>query len=546
MAGGKLPPRQKMIGMMYLVLLALLAMNVSKSILEAFVVVNDSLEDANKNYEQKNAAVYDAFAKAEMKEPAKVKIYHERAQKAKKMVSELVTYVDELKHMMYENIEGKTKAEAKKLKLQQVENKDNYDAPSHLLGVADPAAPKGGKNSSIELKGKVKKLREELLKLFNEDVPGKKLFLPNTQKAIDAKLALKVDRFMEEDGIKFPWEVFNFYHRPLAAVITNLTNIQLEARNAEADVISELFKAVSGMDFKFDRLQAKVIAPSSYIIAGDKYTADVLLVASNSASKPMILTGQVDTAKKTLLGEGKPLEVVGGMGKYEMSTSSEGLQKWGGVIKMEKPDGTFDQYPFTAEYMVAKPSAAVSLDKMNVFYIGVDNPVSVSAAGVAPDDLVVSGGNCNISGSKGKYTVRVSAGTEATITVSAKIGGGNKPMGPPFKYRVKRVPDPVTVVGGKKGDDIMTKAEASAIAGIIPRLENFDFDLKFDVMSFDLSYTQNGLINTLSATGNACTAAMKTALASVKPGSRIYFENVKVKGPDGSIRKIPGVGLKIR
>lgn len=184
--------------------------------------------------------------------------------------------------------------------------------------------------------------------------------------------------------------------------------------------------------------------------------------------------------------------------------------------------------------------------KMNVFYIGVDNPVSVSACGIASDLLVLNISGGTMSGARGEYTVRVPAGTEAIINVGAKDEGGlAKPLGS-YKFRIKRVPDPVCYVGNIKGDGIMSKAEVANIRAIFPRMENFDFDVSFQVVSFDLTTLANGKYETYKSTGREVTAEMSSALASARPGDRLLFENVVVKGPDASIRKIPGVIIKVR
>jgi gliding motility-associated protein GldM len=239
------------------------------------------------------------------------------------------------------------------------------------------------------------------------------------------------------------------------------------------------------------------------------------------------------------------VKVNGGIGTYTVKTASEGLQKWGGVIKVKKPDGAYDYYPFKSEYMVAKPAAAVSPDKMNVFYIGVDNPVSVSAAGVAPENLVVNITGGSISGSRGKYIVRVNSGTEAKISVGGKFGDKTTPMGT-FPFRVKRVPDPVCYVGNIKGDGVMTKAEVANIRGIFAKMDNFDFDLKFDVVSWVFSMNVNGVFVEEKASGPGVTGNISRLLGSAKGGTKLLIEQVNVKGPDGSTRKIPGCTIKVR
>jgi gliding motility-associated protein GldM len=548
MGGGKLPPRQKMIGMMYLVLTALLAMNVSKDVLNAFVVVNTSLVSTNRVLDEKNNATMADFEKANAKDPGKVGFFYNKAVEAQKMSKEVVDYIEALKAnlIMITDKKPQEAADSLKEKLQYVDSKDNYDEPTRIMIGDDAANPKDGEFTAKELRSKIEGLRDGFIKLFS---PEDK-FRPDVRKSvietIEKALTPPEKIVIAADGTQEPWELANFYHLPLAAVVTNLSKIQTDIRNVEADVIRALKSAVTELDFTFDQLNAKVIAPSSYILSGDEYKADVLLVASNSSSKPKIIVGDIDTTggKVTIKQEKGVLEVEGGYGKYAVRTGGEGLQKWAGVIQVEKPGGGVDNYPFFAEYMVAKPAAAVSPDAMNVFYIGIDNPVSVSAAGVAPENLSVTMTGGTITGSKGKYVVRVSGGTEATINVGAKMGDKNQPMGG-FKFRVKRIPDPVAKYNGKKGTANISKNDLLSAAGIVADMENFDFDVKVTVQSFDISASIGGFLSTKSSSSNMVTSEQKAMLANVKPGSRVFVENIKVKMPDGTVRDLAPINLKV-
>lgn len=549
MAGGKLPPRQKMIGMMYLVLTALLAMNVSKDILNAFVVVNESLQNTNHNFENKNNVTLESLEKLEAKDP-KAKPYNEAAKKVQKIASEANAYIDELKKELVketDKVEDKKALDTLIVKMRSINSKDNYDVPTHILIGDEPAKPKPAsvKWSANELKSKIDGFRDDLIKIIDD----KNLqILPqvreNLKKTI--KSGLNTDITAIENGVKVGWAELNFYHLPLAAVITNLTKIQADINNAEADVINTLFNSVGANDVKFDTFKAEVIAKSSYVFSGETYEADVLLSASSSSQKLTILTGSVDTAKKQLNGEGKPLEVVGGLGKYKVTASGEGLQKWGGIIVLEKPDGTKENFPFLAEYMVAKPAAAVSADKMNVFYIGVDNPVTISAAGVAPENLQPSlAGQGSITGSRGKYIVKVTGGNEVTINVNAKFANGSKNMGS-SKFRVKRLPDPYAFVLGKRGDIVLTKGELAAAGGLVAKFENFDFDLPVTVASFNMSISIKGIVSDMPATGNKFTPEMIAKINSAPPGTKVYIEGIKAKLPDGSQRSLPTINIKLK
>jgi len=549
MGGGKLPPRQKMIGMMYLVLTALLAMNVSKDILNAFIVVNEGLQNTNHNFEEKNKLTLSSFEKLVAKEP-KAKPFNDAAVKVEKMGTELKNYIDELKKELVketDKVEDKKALDSLIIKMASINSKDNYDVPTHILIGDEPSKPKPAstKWSANELKSKIDAFREEMIKIVDDKALS---ILPTTRDNLKKTLKTSLTTEIEavENGVKVGWIELNFYHLPLAAVITNLTKMQADVNNAEADVINTLFNSVGANDVKFDSFKAQVIAKSSYVFAGESYEADVLLSASSSSQKLTILTGSVDTAKRQLNGEGKPLEVAAGLGKYKTTAGGEGLQKWGGIIVLEKPDGTKENFPFTAEYMVAKPAAAISADKMNVFYIGVDNPVTISAAGVAPENLQPAmSGQGTLSGSRGKYTVKVTGGTEATINVNAKFANGSKSMGA-AKFRVKRLPDPYAFVMGKRGDLILSKGELAAAGGVIAKFENFDFDLPVSVASFSMSISVKGILSEMPATGNKFTSEMTNKINSAPPGSRVFIESIKARLPDGSSRNLPGINIKLK
>ncbi len=542
MAGGKETPRQKMIGMMYLVLTALLAMNVSKDILNAFVTVNEGLVHTNASFDTKNNITQNAFELAMLNDERKTKPYYDAALSVRNMSRDLDKFIIELKSELIEEVEKVEKKTADTLKLARVNGKDNYNEPTHFLIGPDEENATG---KAKELKDKIDKYRKDILDLIKLKVKK-----PGAVTTFEKSLGLRTGReysIFEEKEVS--WENNLFYHVPLAADITHLSRIQNEIKNAEGDAINMLYNEISASDFKFDTLAAKVVAPSSYILAGSDYTADVFVAAFSTTQNPQVWLGEYDSIKGSLKGpvDSSSVKVDRGIGTYTVKTGSEGLQKWAGLIRVKSPDGTYKQYPFKSSYKVARPAASVSLDKMNVFYIGVDNPVTIAAAGVAPSDILpsMSGGTLSKGSGPGQYTVRVSGGSEASIAIGAKVNEKSTPMGS-FKFRIKRVPDPVAYFSGKKGDDKLTKGELLAAPGVIAKLENFDFDLKFDVISFDISMAANGGIATESSTSNRITAAQKSLLEHAKTGGKVYIENVKAKGPDGSVRSIPGVNIKIK
>ena len=342
MAGGKLPPRQKMIGMMYLVLTALLALNVSKDILDAFVIVNDGLENTKVNFNDKNKSQYDAFAASYNENPNKVKPFYDKAKKVQEWSEGLVSYLDKVKaNIIYqtEGFESMDQVLAQNgqgvdtlMGLQHVASKDNYDVPTNLLIGAEPNAPKEGEYTAKELRQKLEE--------FKNNVQG--LLKPE-----DALYQALNSTFSFEDkenmgGVKETWESSNFYHVPLAACVTILSKMQTDVRNAESDAIKYLYASVDASSFKFNKLEAAVISPSNYVLLGDTFRASVFLAAYDSTKNPVMMmgTGDLDSNNNyAVSGDTLNIGVVDGKGRVNLPAKSEGEFTWKGVINYEAPGG---------------------------------------------------------------------------------------------------------------------------------------------------------------------------------------------------------------
>ena len=340
------------------------------------------------------------------------------------------------------------------------------------------------------------------------------------------------------EGMTVPWEVELFNHTTLAASMALMAGIKNEIKTAESDVVKILLNRITAENIRVDQMVAKVVAPSSYILSGDKYEADIFIAAYSSTSNPTILVG------------GSPVRVEAGMGKYQVSASGEGLKNYKGVIQVKDPGGKVKDYPFEGEYMVAKPAMAISPTKMNVFYIGVDNPVAISVAGAAPSEIIpsITVGSITPDAKEGPghYLVRVTPGSpKCSVTVAIKRKqGGPKPMGG-MEFRVKKVPSPLASFAGITGDGAASKGELEAAGGVIPKLEDFVFDLKFPVISWVMSMNINGVFVDEKATGAAKTGNMSTMISKARSGGKILIEQVQVQAPDG-IRKVPGCVIKVK
>ena len=538
MAGGKETPRQKMIGMMYLVLTALLALNVSKEILNAFAIINTGLESTNMNFAAKNEVTMMDFQKAMMNDEKKVKPFFDKAQSAVSASKEMFEYIKEIKSNVIQQSQQVEKNVADTLSIEWMAKKDEYDATTNYMIGSDPGNITG---ESKTLKARLGDYKNKLLALLDDkDRATMQLSGLNTD-----------DMFSVVEEKVVSWEQNNFYHIPVAAVIAILSRIQNEVKNAEADVLKALYNRIDVGSFKFDTLAARVVANSNYVLTGDQYSAEIFVAAFSTTSNPTVLLGEIDTTlfapKPGVVYDSTTVVVDRGVGVYQRKDFSEGENKFSGLIRVKNPaDNTFKYYPFKSTFIGARPAAVVSPTKMNVLYIGVENPISVSVPGVHPDKVraTISNGSLSASGGKGNFVARVQSGNKAIVSVSADFNGSMKPMGT-FEFRVKQVPDPVAFFAGKKASAAVNKSDLLAAQGVIANMENFDFDLKFIVLSFELSMTVGGVEATAKSNGNMVSAEQKMILSKSKSGSKVYIDQVKVKGPDGSIRTIPGLALKV-
>ncbi|MDD3878079.1 MAG: gliding motility protein GldM [Bacteroidales bacterium] len=539
MAGSKETPRQKMIGMMYLVLTALLALNVSKDILDAFILINESLEITNENFAKKNDLTYNVFEQQLALAPEKVRPYYEKAMKAKQYANDLINYVNERKYEMISFCEGIPLEQAKTITLKEIQAKDNYDKPTtYWVG----SSPDGSEGKARELKQKIEEFKANMMALLDE----------SQREAIN--LGLVTEGTFESGGQQKNWEMYNFYYLVQAAQVTNLNKIITEIRNAEFDVISALYTGISAADFKFDKISAKVVPNSQVVMVGDNFEAQIFVAAYDTKDNPEIVVGDaIDTLTLRISGNEQQVEAIDGVGLLKIPASSEGRKTYGGVIKVVSPDGTVVPYPFQGEYFVQRPSATVAPTKMNVFYIGVDNPVSVSVPGIPPEQVSVSMTGGTIRASRGQdptgswtHIVRPDAGArEAIIRVSANIESGSRSMGQ-AAFRVRRVPDPVAYIANTREGNVSSAALIAA-GGLIPRLDNFEFDMNFTISSFTfLMSVPGGDIQEARSSSNRLTPEMTQMLQRARRGQRVWFENITARGPDGSTRQLSAIALRIQ
>lgn len=520
MAGGKLSPRQKMIGMMYLVLTALLALNVSKEILDAFVTINTGLESTGRSFDADIAALYARFDEKKSIDPVRVSANWEKAQQAKKMSAEMNQYIDILKKRIVRETEGFVNHEEDTARLKYIESKDNYDISTNILcGQSED----GSDGEARVLRNKLNEYEKNLLALLPE----------NTAK----QMHLSIDTEDPNDGGETKtWEMRNFYHAPLAASVTILSKIQDDIKSAEADVVNELLKATDADIIPFDTVAARVIAPTNYVLLGEEYNADIFLAAFNRTLIPQVLIGEFDTATGKMIGAYDSLPVHDGLGKYTLKTDKEGIMTYSGVINMKTPKGTYKQFPFESHYIVARPSATVSADKMNVMYAGLENPITVSCPGVANENVRVTCDNGIIRPSgDGKYIVTNPRAGMCHVNVSAVTDSGAvRPMGT-MEFRVRNLPAPIVYPSGVTGPRTSASMLGNSLGLVCTYGPEFLFNARANVVSYDLTVMDNSGLKYSGENlrGNQIPGPAKTAISASKRGTKVMFTNIKAVGADG-------------
>lgn len=493
-------PRQKMINLMYLVLTALLAMNVSSEILNAFKVVDISLQNSSANLTAANETMYKSLAEnlADPKTAEKAKVWEPKAAQAKKLSDEMNSYIDGLKKAL-KQASGLEIRDGK-----ETFKEDNLDATSRLFDTE-------GKGK--ELEAKLKAYKAAILEIDS-----------SIHDKFEKTLPVDVDPPIGQDGEKKEFTQAYFHMTPTVAGLTLLSKFQNNIKNAENQVVTFCHEQIGAVKVRFDKTGVLVGQSSNYVMPGQEVEITAGVAAYSSEAAPQITIG------------GSSVAAVEGKGSYKLTASGAGVKKVPVVVNYLDQDGNKQTKTIDVEYTVGTPGgAAVMLDKMNVFYIGVDNPITISS-GSGWDRTTVSMTGGTLSGSNGNRIARVTAIGKANITV---VADGKTT---PFEFRVKEIPSPIFKVG--PGGTRMTSGAFKAQQYCRAELENFDFAANFSVVSATVYFSGANFSNVQIAElkGNSL-APISSLMQRAVPGTSVTFDNVKVQGPDGRQRDIQGVGI---
>ncbi len=503
-------PRQKMINLMYVVLMAMLALNVSTEVLNGFSIVEESLSRTTENSAKENQVIYDNFSEQLKSNPAKVQAWFDKAQQVKRMSDFLYNFAGELKTAIVREADGED-GDVKNIK-----SKENLEAASQVM-----LAPGRGKGK--KLFDAINSFRQRILTMISD---------PTQRSIISSNLSTQLPKDAVAMGKN--WQEYMFENMPVAAAVTLLSKLQSDVRYAEGEVLHTLVANIDMKDIRVNSLNAFVIPNSQTIVRGDKFSARIVMAAVDTTQVPDIYIGN----RKVSLNNGLYETVCGRIGDFTL----------GGYIEMVNGSGERIRRDFSQKYTVVDPSATVSADLMNMLYAGYSNPISVSVPGVPLNKVqaTMSGGTLQPVG-PGRYVARPTAvGKDVTITVTSTNTGRPQQMGQ-FTFRVRKLPDPTPYIAMKdeQGNPSRYKggafAKASLLAanGIGAAIDDGILDIGFRVQGFETVFFDNmGNAVPMTSDGDSFSARQKETFRKLSRNKRFYISRITAVGPDGIQRKL--------
>jgi gliding motility-associated protein GldM len=506
----RISPRQKMINLMYVVLMAMLALNVSSDVLNGFSLVADSLTQTTENANSVNASIYSTFEQQMKANPAKVKVWYEKAQHVRSISDSIYNLTEELKVAIVKKSDGKNGD------VTNIKNREDLEASTQIM-----LAPRRGRGE--ELYNAINAYREEIVKMVTDD---------EKREIISSNLSTEVP--LKGKVLGKNWQEYMFENMPTAAAVTLLTKLQSDVRYAEGEILHNLIGNVDVKDIRVNELSAFVIPNSQTVVKGGKFSAQIIMAAVDTTRRPTIYIG------------GKQIEDNNGF--YETYCGSTGDFTLNGYIEMLNGSGETVKRDFSQKYTVVAPSATVSADIMNVLYAGFENPISVSVPGIPNNKISCSmtGGTLERKGD-GRFIAKpTDVGGESVITVTAQSEGRTQEMGK-FSFRVRKLPDPTPYIAYADGNGAenmyrgggLNKQVLMNTEGISAAIDDGLLNIAFKVISFEtVFYDAMGNAVPYKSNGANFSDQQKNQIRSLARNKRFYISNVHAVGPDGIERTL--------
>lgn len=519
-------PRQKMIGMMYLVLTAMLALNVSADILNGFLMVDNSLITNIETGQKQNAALYDNMDYLYQQNPEKVGEWLEKTRLVKAKSDSLIDFIHQAKAdlmMMADGVEiGKDTVNQYKLV-----TKDNTDIASRYF-IGDDEI--NGSEKGREFKRLLEDYRHFVEQMFGNDSTTNDIY----------EKRFTTEPSLNSHGTEMvPWLNAMFESMPIIAVTTQLSKYENDILTTEQEMIQYFKGQTDAGDFRVNKIEAFVIPNSKHVMQGGQYRAKIVLSAVDSTKVPEYYIGNNKLSSEI----------------YTASCNTIGTFPFSGKIVLKGNDGVPREYPFKDEYTVGEPSATIANEDMNVVYRGFNNRLKISVPGVSDSKVKVDivGGTLTKSGSF--YICKPSGNADVKINVLADVEGKMVPMGSSI-FRVKALPDPApflrytdsngnivdynpNIDGYKKAPNKKQLLAAKFVAQYADGLLKADFS----IANFDMVATVRGGNTTKSSTTSAFSEEQLSLMKTLKPGQEIFFKNIQCVGAKTTILSYPPIPI---
>lgn len=503
-------PRQKMINLMYLVLTAMLALNVSAEILNAFRTVDNSLINTNNTINSSTSTIMTSLLGLTTKQETadKAKTWYQNAQKAQTLTKGMATYIDGLRSRIL--------AEAE---FNPAKNGDSSFKQDNL-DIATRIMVEGGEGKKLQ-----QKLADYKRDLLNID--------PLIAKEFANSLQIDLNPPQVQDKGNNTWEGAYFRMVPTVAAITILTKFKNDVKTSENKVVAFCHQQVGQVEVKFDKFAPIVGQSTNYLLPGQELTITAGVGAFNSAAQPTISIG------------GSGAQVVNGVATKTVNVGGVGNGSIPILIRYVDQDNKTQTFSTEAKYTVGQSATAISLTKMNVLYIGVDNTVSIAASGGAEQlqPSIIGGGGSLTKTGPGQYIARVNSVTDdckIVVNVAGKTAGQQV-------FRVRTIPDPVATIGGNASGDNIPAGSFKAQGGVGAYIKDFPLDLKYTVTGFSVAAdTDDGDIAEATSASNTWSPQARAIINRVHAGQTVTIDNIRATGPDGRSRKLPSLVYYIK
>jgi gliding motility-associated protein GldM len=498
MAGGKLSARQKMINLMYLIFIAMLALNMSKEVLSAFGLMNERLTESNTAATTRNAAFMDGLAKKAEDQPEKYEELKEKADQISSLANDFNSYLDGLKGNMTATVDDPSDYE--------IMDKGDYLDQNFFKG--DKI-----KEDGQTFLNSIATFRDGVVTILADDPRFAEI-------SSDVKKKFSTDPVQVSGEVKpKDWLDYHYKGFPLVASLTKMTQMQSDIKTTQSEVLSAMFAGKLTEEVAMTNYTTLLETTKSAYFNGEKFDGQIVLGRKDATTVPskveLALDGRTLNENEYTIESGKV--------KLNVGTGRPGEHKITGKLFFGEEEVEVNQSFAT----VPKPnSATISADKMNVVYRGVKNPMTISFAGIPDNQVIPRGEGLSKGNGVGKYVMDVTRvqGREVTINVTGTLPDGNK-VTDNAKFRIKDIPRPTGTVRGEDGAVKMQRQNLD-ISTVGAKLEDFDFELPLDITGFSIKVPGQP---TIAVKGNKLDTRAKQALKKAKRGAGIQIFDIEAK-----------------